>query len=60
MLKPLADRLQISLEKHVARGELPDAVALVARGDDVQVDVLGARSIGGPPMTRDTISASHR
>jgi CubicO group peptidase (beta-lactamase class C family) len=40
---------------HVAKGDVPGAVALIARGDDVQVAVAGVRAIGGAPMTRDTI-----
>jgi CubicO group peptidase (beta-lactamase class C family) len=55
MLKSRADRLHDALRRHVAEGALPGAVALVARGDDVHVGILGTRSIGGPPMTRDTI-----
>ncbi len=49
------DRWRDVLQNHVARGDLPGAVALVARGEDVRVEIIGARSIGGPPMTRDTI-----
>ncbi len=44
-----------TLQGHISRGDLPGAVALIARRDDVRVDVLGARSIGGAAMTRDTI-----
>jgi CubicO group peptidase (beta-lactamase class C family) len=43
------------LDRHVQAGALPGAVAAVATGDDVEVAVVGARSIDGPPMTRDTI-----
>lgn len=47
--------LRAMLEKHVADGSLPGAVALVARGDDVEVAVVGSRTVGGAPMTRDSI-----
>jgi CubicO group peptidase (beta-lactamase class C family) len=40
----------------VAKGELPGMVTLVARGDDVHVDVIGTMAFGGnQPMARDTI-----
>jgi CubicO group peptidase (beta-lactamase class C family) len=48
-------RLHAAISDHVARGDIPGAVTLLARGDDVRVDVFGARAIGGAPMTRDTI-----
>lgn len=43
------------LDRHVQTGALPGAVALVADRDDVEVAVVGARSVGGEPMTRDSI-----
>ena len=43
------------LDRHVRAGTLPGAVAAVATGDEVEFAVVGARSIDGPPMTRDTI-----
>jgi CubicO group peptidase (beta-lactamase class C family) len=44
------------LADHVERGELPGLVALVARGDDLHVEVVGAGSVGDPaPMRRDAI-----
>ncbi len=40
----------------VAQGELPGAVWLVARGDDVSVDSVGVTHVGGSaPMRRGTI-----
>lgn len=42
-------------DRHVRAGRLPGAVALVAEGDDVEVAVVGTRSFGGAPMTRDSI-----
>src|SRR4051812_43754273 len=44
------------LNRHVRTGKLPGAVAAVANGpDDLEVAVVGARDVDGPPMTRDTI-----
>lgn len=43
------------LDRHGRAGTLPGAVAAVASGDDLEVAVVGAQSIDGPPMTRDTI-----
>ena len=43
------------LDRHVRSGLLPGAVAAVASGDDLEVAVVGARGLDGPPMTRDTI-----
>ena len=43
------------LDRHVRTGRLAGAVAAVASGDDLDVAVVGARSLDGPPMTRDTI-----
>jgi CubicO group peptidase (beta-lactamase class C family) len=54
-MTPVTTPLTELLERHVRAGTLPGAVAAVASGDDVQVAVVGARGIDGPPMTRDTI-----
>ena len=43
------------LDRHVRTGRLPGAVAAVASGPDLEVAVVGARDVDGPPMTRDTI-----
>jgi CubicO group peptidase (beta-lactamase class C family) len=43
------------LQRHVDAGALPGAVALVRRGGDVRVDVVGSMAFDGPPMRRDTI-----
>jgi CubicO group peptidase (beta-lactamase class C family) len=41
---------------HVEEGELPGLVTLVARGDDVHVDVIGRPSFAGSePLSRDAI-----
>ncbi|PPS91450.1 serine hydrolase domain-containing protein [Streptomyces sp. MH60] len=44
------------LEAHVGAGTLPGAVALVARGDQVEVVATGSQDAeGDAPMTRDSI-----
>ncbi|MFJ6793407.1 serine hydrolase domain-containing protein [Streptomyces sp. NPDC091268] len=44
------------LERHVDRGPLPGAVALVARGDEVEVAAVGTADVeGGAPMVRDSL-----
>ncbi|SKA09837.1 CubicO group peptidase, beta-lactamase class C family [Enhydrobacter aerosaccus] len=48
-------RLHPVLAAHVARGDMPGMVALVARGDEVVVEAIGTQSFGGAPMRRDTI-----
>ena len=53
--EPTPTSLTDLLDRHVQAGALPGAVAAVATGDDVEVAVVGARSLDGPPMTRDTI-----
>ncbi|GAA1990649.1 serine hydrolase domain-containing protein [Kitasatospora viridis] len=43
------------LAGHVAHGGVPGLVALVAQGDQVHVEALGKRSLGGGPVGRDTL-----
>ncbi|MDP9179736.1 MAG: beta-lactamase family protein, partial [Gemmatimonadota bacterium] len=44
------------MEAQLASGLFPDAVWLVAQGDDVAVHMIGTQAIGGTaPMQRDTI-----
>jgi CubicO group peptidase (beta-lactamase class C family) len=43
------------LAGHVERGEVPGLVSLVSRRGDVHVDAIGAKSLGGDPIGRDTI-----
>lgn len=44
------------LERYVGDGRIPGAVALVARGDRVEVDAVGSMELdGGRPMARDSI-----
>ena len=50
------DRLHEAMAAHVAKGELPGMVTLVARGDNVHVDAMGTMAFGSEePMKRDTI-----
>src|SRR5258707_699095 len=48
-------RMREVLTGHVARGELPGLVALVARRGEVQVEAIGTTEFGGGPMRRDAI-----
>jgi CubicO group peptidase (beta-lactamase class C family) len=44
------------LETHVSNGSVPGAVGLVARGDRVEVQVVGSADVDGTaPMARDSI-----
>jgi CubicO group peptidase (beta-lactamase class C family) len=47
--------LRSVLQAHVSSGSLPGAVGLLARGDSVEFAAVGSASLGGPPMTRDSI-----
>ena len=47
--------LDANLAKALNAGHAPGLVALVARGDDVHVAVLGRMAVDGPPMQRDSI-----
>src|SRR5215470_6967056 len=50
------ERLHDAMAARVAKGELPGLVTLVAKGDEVHVDAIGATAFGGTqPMRRDTI-----
>jgi CubicO group peptidase (beta-lactamase class C family) len=49
-------RMHDVLGGHVERGAVPGLVALVSRRDEVHVEVLGVKAVGGrDPMRRDTI-----
>src|SRR3954471_15332601 len=51
-----ASRLTELLDRHVQAGKLPGpGPAGASGGNDVEVAVVGARGVDGPPMTRDTI-----
>ncbi len=48
--------LDATLARHVAHGEVPGLVALVARGEDVHVSAIGHQALGDPePIGRDAI-----
>src|SRR6266498_3532010 len=50
------DRLHEAMAAHVAKGELPGIVTLVAHGEDANVDAIGVMAFGSnDPMRRDTI-----
>jgi CubicO group peptidase (beta-lactamase class C family) len=49
------ERIHEVAERHVGDSRVPGLVALVARGDDVRVEALGNLTIGGRPVTRDSI-----
>jgi CubicO group peptidase (beta-lactamase class C family) len=42
-------------ERYVADDKVPGLAALVASGDEVQVEALGQLSVGGPPVTRNSL-----
>jgi CubicO group peptidase (beta-lactamase class C family) len=48
--------LHMAMTGHVERGDIPGIVTLIGRGDEVHVDAIGMKSVGGiEPMRRDTI-----
>ena len=47
--------LHAAAQRHVSDEKVPGLVALVARGGQVRVEALGRLSVGGPPVTRDSI-----
>src|SRR5690349_16825191 len=54
--KTRLDRMHGVMAGYVERGDLPGLVTLVSRGDEVHVDAIGMKTIGGSdPMERDTI-----
>jgi len=53
---PMTTRLRDLLEAHVSTGAVPGAVVLLARGEQVEVQAVGAAAVGGAvPMARDSI-----
>ncbi|RYB94812.1 class A beta-lactamase-related serine hydrolase [Nocardioides oleivorans] len=48
--------LEAVLRPHVDAGAIPGLVALVARGDDVEVVALGSQGTSGTPMQRGSIA----
>jgi CubicO group peptidase (beta-lactamase class C family) len=54
--KDRLERMHQILSGHVERGDIPGIVALVSRGDDLYIDVLGTMTAGeSKPMQRETI-----
>jgi CubicO group peptidase (beta-lactamase class C family) len=47
--------LQGLLDEQYAAGRVPGAVALVSRGGETELATVGERTIGGPPMTSDSL-----
>jgi CubicO group peptidase (beta-lactamase class C family) len=47
--------LHDTLNTYAGDGSVPGAVGLVARGDRIEVAAVGSLSVGGAPMTRDSI-----
>src|SRR5260370_35229593 len=47
--------LHAAAERYVGDEKVPGLVALVARGGQMHVEALGRLSVGGPPVTRDSI-----
>ena len=54
-----ATPLAAALARHVDAGDVPGLVAVVGRGSDLDVTVLGDQTIGGPPMRRG-LAVPHR
>jgi CubicO group peptidase (beta-lactamase class C family) len=48
-------RFRQKVDDHVGDDRVPGLVALVACGDEVQVEARGALTIGGPPVRRDSL-----
>lgn len=44
-----------ALTSYVASGEIPGIVAVVARGDDLDVTVIGEQAVGGDAMREDSL-----
>src|SRR6185437_11294550 len=49
------ERLDAVVAEHVGDDKTPGLVALVAHGDQVHVNAAGSLTIGGPPVTRDSL-----
>src|SRR5918994_701522 len=53
---PRLARLHDVMAGYVERGDVPGIVTLVSRRDEVHVDAIGMKALGGSePMRRDTI-----
>ena len=53
-----ADAMSGALRPHVESGEVAGLVALVGRGDDIEVTVLGEQAVGGAPMRHAGVSGA--
>lgn len=51
----LSQSLSHAMTKQVESGAVPGLVAVISRLGQIDVEVAGAKSVGGPAMTRDTI-----
>ena len=51
----LRSRIDQIVENAVLREDAPGVVAAVARGDDVHIATAGVMSVGGEPMSRETL-----
>jgi len=49
------DRLHAVVAEHVGNDRVPGLAALVSRGEQVHVEAQGSLSIGGAPVTRDSL-----
>jgi CubicO group peptidase (beta-lactamase class C family) len=47
--------LHEALERYVADGSVPGAVALVADRDEIEVAAVGSATVDGDPVTRNSI-----
>lgn len=48
-------RMHGVMARHVEQGRAPGLVTLVSRRGETHIDVIGAQTVGGAPMRRDTI-----
>jgi CubicO group peptidase (beta-lactamase class C family) len=49
------DSIAAALAHHIDSGDAAGLVAVVARGSDAQIIVLGAQAVGGAPMREDSL-----
>jgi CubicO group peptidase (beta-lactamase class C family) len=54
--KARVDDLHTAMTGYVERGDIPGIVTLIARGNEIHIDAVGTKTIGGDqPIRRDTI-----